>query len=62
MKMRPLSSVKAKNNTSEELIESITKLDSWITTNGWAGYDPYDIKGHPWCLKLIGNQKQDLLK
>lgn len=23
-------------------------LDAWIRRNGWAGYDPYDIKEHPW--------------
>ncbi|MCK5309235.1 MAG: hypothetical protein KAJ64_01165, partial [Thermoplasmata archaeon] len=25
--------------------ESLKKLDRWIRQNGWAGYDPYDIKG-----------------
>ena len=24
---------------------SISLLDRWIEKNGWAGYDPYDIKG-----------------
>ncbi len=27
--------------------KSLEKLDSWIRQNGWAGYDPYDIKGKP---------------
>ncbi|MDQ1318319.1 MAG: hypothetical protein QG588_1979, partial [Candidatus Poribacteria bacterium] len=31
---------------------SIYKLDDWIDRNGWAGYDPYDVKGHPLWLKL----------
>ncbi len=24
---------------------SIESLDQWLTKNGWAGYDPYDLKG-----------------
>ena len=29
--------------------EALRKLDAWIRQNGWAGYDPYDIKAvwHP---------------
>jgi len=31
-----------------EFVEtSIKKLDEWVDENGWAGYDPYDIKGTP---------------
>jgi rhamnogalacturonyl hydrolase YesR len=26
---------------------SVARLDNWITRNGWAGYDPYDLKQHP---------------
>ena len=26
-------------------MESLMRLDSWIERNGWAGHDPYDIKG-----------------
>ncbi|MDD5681615.1 MAG: hypothetical protein PHI59_10310 [Candidatus Omnitrophica bacterium] len=33
------------------IINSIDKLDKWIEKNGWAGYDPYDIKGHPLFTK-----------
>lgn len=43
----------------EEVTDSIIRLDKWIEGNGWAGYDPYDIKGHPWVLKLIRNQNQN---
>jgi len=25
--------------------DALRRLDSWIEKNGWAGYDPYDIKG-----------------
>lgn len=31
---------------------SLRKLDSWIENNGWAGYDPYDIKGTTICQRL----------
>ena len=31
---------------------SLNKLDSWIRNNGWAGYDPYDIKGQQPFLLL----------
>jgi len=31
---------------------SIRKLDDWLEKNGWAGYDPYDVKGHPTGLRL----------
>ncbi len=38
-----------------EVIEAITKLDSWIERNGWAGYDPYDIRGQPWAIRQSQN-------
>jgi len=41
-----------KDKIAEEVKESIRKLDAWVEKNGWAGYDPYDIKRHPWLLKL----------
>lgn len=31
-------------------------LDRWITVNGWAGYDPYDIRGQDWYVRLFGAQ------
>jgi rhamnogalacturonyl hydrolase YesR len=31
-------------NIIEQINESISLLDNWITQNGWAGYDPYDIQ------------------
>ncbi len=58
METRSLSFTKVKGDITEDIIDSITQLDGWITANGWAGYDPYDIKGHPWVLKLICNQNQ----
>jgi hypothetical protein len=32
--------------------DAIASLDSWIEQNGWAGYDPYDIKGTRFFLWL----------
>lgn len=31
-------------------------LDDWITANGWAGYDPYDVRGQDWYVRLFGWQ------
>jgi len=36
--------------------EALTRLDSWITNNGWAGYDPYDIRGQDWFARFFGYQ------
>jgi hypothetical protein len=44
---------------SAAVFESIKRLDDWVGRNGWAGYDPYDVKGHPWVLKLSGNRDQN---
>jgi hypothetical protein len=29
----------------DQIERSIERLEAWIENNGWAGYDPYDIKG-----------------
>ena len=31
-------------NIRKDIEDSILRLDNWIENNGWAGYDPYDIK------------------
>jgi len=43
-----------------DILKSVSSLDSWITQNGWKGYDPYDIKGIPWVLDLTesGNKSR----
>lgn len=38
---------------STNTISCFNKLDSWLNKNGFAGYDPYDIKGKPIIIKLI---------
>jgi len=32
--------------------ESIEKIDGWIERNGWNGYDPYDLKGTPFFIRI----------
>ena len=39
-----------------EVGQSIDLLDKWIEQNGWAGYDPYDIKGTKLLLFLQKNR------
>ena len=37
---------------------AFVSLDSWITANGWEGYDPYDIRGQDWFVRLFGAQNR----
>ena len=46
--------------STEETYLSISRsafynLDTWIDNNGWAGYDPYDIRGQDWFLLFRGS-------
>ena len=45
-------------NIKEKIENSAIKLDYWIDKNGWAGYDPYDIKELPLVRKITkwGNE------
>ncbi|HYX07993.1 MAG TPA: hypothetical protein VE912_14785 [Bacteroidales bacterium] len=38
---------------NEDVKKSLTRLTTWLEKNGWAGYDPYDIKGHKWIIPVI---------
>ena len=29
-------------------------LERWIDANGWAGYDPFDLRGQDWYIRLFG--------
>ena len=40
----------------KEVRQSLDLLDRWIERNGWAGYDPYDIKGTKFFLFLQRNR------
>jgi hypothetical protein len=48
----------------DKIVHSIHKLDGWLEKNGWAGYDPYDIMGHPMWLKLsqLGSEAKFIQK
>jgi hypothetical protein len=37
---------------TEVVLTSLKSLEKWIRENGFSGYDPYDIKGHPLILRL----------
>ena len=39
--------------TKSQVLESVEKLDRWITNNGWAGYDPHDVRGTKPFLFLL---------
>ncbi|MFQ5639514.1 MAG: hypothetical protein ACE5IR_16135 [bacterium] len=36
----------------DKIRQALNKLDSWIEQNGWAGYDPYDIKEALFVIKI----------
>ncbi|UCG02019.1 MAG: hypothetical protein JSW11_20785 [Candidatus Heimdallarchaeota archaeon] len=38
--------------SNEIVLNSINKLDKWIENNGWAGFDPYDIREFSFLIKL----------
>lgn len=40
-----LRSLTIEKRTKKMLVASLSKLDTWLDQNGFAGYDPYDIRG-----------------
>lgn len=36
--------------------EAFESLDRWVVENRWRGYDPYDIRGQDWYVRLFGAQ------
>ena len=36
----------------ESVLNEALKIDEWINQNGWAGWDPYDIKSHNFFVKI----------
>ena len=36
----------------EKAYHSLKKLLMWVDSNDWTGYDPYDIKAHPWVIRF----------
>ena len=47
--------------TNKEIFTPIQSLDKWITRNGFAGYDPYDIKAIPWIQKLTAIGQKNVI-
>lgn len=39
-------------NTKDKIRAAVNKLDIWIENNGWAGYDPYDVKENRMVRKI----------
>jgi len=37
---------------ADRLQDALSRLEHWLERNGWAGYDPYDIRGTPLFLRL----------
>lgn len=40
------------HQSEDKLLKSIGMLERWIDTHGWAGYDPYDLKGTRFFIYL----------
>ena len=56
---------KHNNHNFYNLKNETLKIDKWIDQNGWAGWDPYDIKSHKFFVniyKLPNNPKTRILK
>jgi hypothetical protein len=34
--------------------DAFLELDHWIDANGWAGFDPFDIRGEDWYIRAFG--------
>lgn len=39
---------------NDKIYGSLEHLDQWLQLNGFAGYDPYDVKANPLIIKLTG--------
>jgi rhamnogalacturonyl hydrolase YesR len=50
----------ADNSLSGATFDACLRLDKWLTVNGWAGYDPYDICGTSWYIRMASWQSVPL--
>lgn len=48
----PVIKLEKVGNQHRIIENSLKKLDNWLKKNGWAGYDPYDVKGLPFFVKI----------
>lgn len=46
-------------NPREVALASVERLDGWLQENGWAGHDPFDIRGLPTFIRL--HRRRDFL-
>jgi len=49
------------NNILDDIMRSVERLDAWIQGNGWAGYDPYDVRGTRLFLRALALPKTSLV-
>lgn len=45
-----------RRNLVQTIEESVRRLDGWLERNGWAGYDPYDIKATGLYARLVDSR------
>jgi rhamnogalacturonyl hydrolase YesR len=57
----PIADSRTDQVTFNEVIESLERLDGWVERNGWAGYDPYDLKGHPFFIRLLAAADRNII-
>lgn len=46
----------------ENFVKAIEKLNNWIESNGWVGYDPYDLKEMKWVRNITDYENKNILK
>lgn len=49
-------------DTTARVRASVAALDGWVSRNGWAGYDPHDIRGNPVFMFLLQTIRSKPLK
>ncbi len=43
---------RSRQSVKEKALEASVGLARWLEANGWAGYDPYDIRGTGWYRRM----------
>ncbi len=46
----------------DRVLNAILRLDNWVENNGYAGWDPYDIKGERFYVRLLRAKKSLVIK
>jgi rhamnogalacturonyl hydrolase YesR len=58
--MAQTTAIEAGDGILDDVIRSVLALDGWVERNGWAGYDPYDLRGHPFFLRLAALKNRNI--